>query len=306
MGGKEMKIGYDEKYLGEENIFELATITAEHDDNIVFPIHGDDPVLKYPNYSLVMNKKTRQAFYSAANADFNRNHGKGRSFRSDGRIEKKYQLDNIYYKDLDDIQNPYDRGHLTRRDAISWGKTSKEANKASKDSCYYTNISLQHKNFNQDEWGALEIAIENNNSDADNRFNIMCGPIFTGIDRMIQPSSQMEAGIVPSAFWKIIAYIGKDSGKLETNAFLVFQDDESLKRMGQVKGNRDINPFEIYQSSTTLIEQLTGLEFPDVAFDSNPMYFFESETTRNLNITTPQLHQVSSKNGPDCGICFRQ
>ena len=298
--------GYDEKYLGEDNIFELPTITAEQEGNIVFPINGDDPVLKYPNYSLIMSKKTRQAFYSAANADFNRNSGKGRNFRPDRRIDEKYQLDNIYYKDLEGIENPYDRGHLTRRDAISWGNTKREANKASKDSCYYTNISLQHKNFNQDEWGALENAIEHNKSDADNRFNIMCGPIFTGIDRIVQPYSQMEPGIVPSAFWKIIAYIGKESGKLETNAFIVFQDDEALKRMRQVKGNRNINPFKIYQSSTTLIEQLTGLEFSNVAFDSNPMYFFENETTRNLNITTPQLHHVSSDVKDDCGICFRQ
>ncbi len=301
-----MQTGYKKDYLGDDFIFDLPTITAEHQGNIVLPVDGNDPLLDYPNYSLIMNKKTRQAFYSAANADFNRNTGKGRRFRLDGRIQEKYQLDNVYYKDLEGIENPYDRGHLTRRDAISWGGTDREANKASKDSCYFTNISLQHKNFNQDEWGALEVAIEENTSDADNRFNIMCGPIFTGIDRMIQPYSHMEAGIVPSAFWKLISYIGKDSGKLETNAFIVFQDDESLKRLGQVKNNQNINAFEIYQSSTTLIEQLTGLEFPDVAFDSNPMFFFESENTRTRNITTPQLHPVSSDGGDDSGICFKQ
>ncbi len=301
-----MQTGYKKDYLGDEFIFDLPTITAEHQNNIVLPINGNGPLLNYPNYSLIMNKKTRQAFYSAANADFKRNNGKGRSFRLDGRIEEKYQLDNVYYKDIEGIENPYDRGHLTRRDAISWGGTAREANKASKDSCYFTNISLQHKNFNQDEWGALENAIEHNSFDADNRFNIMCGPIFTGLDRMIQPYSHIEAGIVPSAFWKLITYIGKVSGKLETNAFIAFQDDESLKRIGQVKGNREVNPFKIYQSSTTLIEQLTGLEFPDIAFDSNPMFFFESENTKTRNITTPQLHLVSSGIGADCGICFKQ
>ena len=37
------------------------------------------------------------------------------------------------------------------------------------------------KNFNQDEWHALERAIENTNKDADDKFNIFTGPyIFTG------------------------------------------------------------------------------------------------------------------------------
>jgi len=301
-----MQLGYNKEYLGSDFVFDLPTITAEHQSKVVYPINDKDPVLKYPNYSLVVNKETRQAFYSAANANFNRNKGKGRRFRLDGRIEEKYQLDNFYYKDLDGVENPYDRGHLTRRDAISWGNTPREANKASKDSCYFTNVSLQHKNFNQDEWGALEDAIEDNQSDLDNRFNIMCGPIFTGIDRIVRPYSSMEPGLVPSAFWKLIAYIGIESGKLETNAFIVFQDDEAMSRMKQIKGNRNINPFEIYQSSTTLIEQLTGLEFPEVAFDNNPMFFFESDVTKNLNITTPQLHHVCKSHGANSGILFRQ
>lgn len=301
-----MNIGYDKNYLGEEFEFDLPTITNEHQSNIAYPLNDGDPILKYPNYSLVMSKQTRQAFYSAANADFNRNHGDGRSFRFDRRIDEDHQLGNIYYKDIDDIENPYDRGHLTRRDAISWGDTPRQANKASKDSCYFTNVSLQHKNFNQDEWGALEIAIEKNKRDRDNRFNIMCGPIFTGFDRIVRPHSYLEPGIVPSAFWKIISYIGKESGKLEVNAFIVFQDDEAIRAMKQVKHNKNIKPFELYQSSTTLIEQLTGLEFPDVAFDSNPMFFFESPTTKSLNITTPQLHNVSKDKGEDCGICFKQ
>lgn len=301
-----MQMGYRNDFLGADFIFDLPRITEEHQSNIVYPIQGGEPVLSYPNFSLVMNKQTRQAFYSAANADFNRNHGEGRRFRVDRRIKEKYQLDNIYCKDLEGIENPYDRGHLTRRDAISWGETPREANKASKDSCYFTNVSLQHKNFNQDEWGALEKAIEHNTSDLDNRFNILCGPIFNGIDRMVRPYSHMEPGLVPSAYWKLITYIGKDSGALETNAFIVFQDDQAIQAMGQVKGNKNIEPFKQYQTSTTLIEQLTGLEFPDVAFDSNPMFFFESAETQRRQITTPQLHNVSTSKGQDCGICFHQ
>ena len=74
--------------------------------------------------------------------------------------------------------------------------------------------------------------------------------------------------------------------------------------MGQVLGNNTIDHFKIYQSSTTLIEQLTWLEFPDIAFDNNPLFFNESDATRNANIVTPQLHEVSSTADANCNIIF--
>lgn len=280
-------IGYRKDFLGDEFVFDFPTISFEHASHIVFPDEGEGPQLHYPNYSVVMNNLTRQAFYSAANADFSKNTGDGRNFRIDGRIDEALQLDNIYYKDLGGVENPYDRGHLTRRDAISWGSTKKQANKASRDSCFYPNVVLQHKNFNRDEWHALEKAIELNKTDADDRFNVLCGPVFTDVDRYVTPNNSLEPGRVPSAFWKVIAYIGKESGELEINAFLVFQDDESMLSMKQVLGKNSLDPFKIYQSSTTLIEQLTGLEFPEIAFDNNPMFFFESGATRSAGITTP-------------------
>ena len=299
------KTGYQADFLGNEFKVELPTVTPQFDHEIFKSNDlNNNIVIDYLNYSIVMNKTTRQAFFSAANADFSQNTGKGRNFRLDGRVDK-YQLDNIYYKDIDSVENPYDRGHLTRRDAISWGKNDKQANKASKDSCYYTNISLQHKNFNQDEWAALEIAIEKTNNDLDNRFNIVTGPIFTNLDRYLTPQTSMKAARIPSAFWKVITYIGKKSKVLETNAFIVYQDEFSISAMKQVKYNKEVKPFKYYQTSTTLIEELTGLEFPDACFDRNPLYFFESETTKEKKIVTPQLKEIHIKNAEN-EIIFEQ
>jgi len=303
--------GYNPEYLGQDFKFDLPIITPEKESDIVIPPGRDTPVLDYLNYSVIMNQETRQAFFSSANADFSNNTGSGRNFRVDSRLLDKetgenFQLDNIYYKDLNGVENPYDRGHIIRRDAISWGESKKAANKASRDSCYFTNVSLQHKNFNQDEWRALEDAIENNNRDQSNRVNIFSGPIFSDRDRFITPTRSLQPGRVPAAFWKVIAYVGKDSGKLEVNAFIVNQDKESIKRLKQVFGKKGLFPFKMYQSSTTLIERLTGLEFPDVAFDNNPLFFFESDETVARGIASPQLIEVSTKNGADCGICFAQ
>ncbi|MEO0374923.1 MAG: DNA/RNA non-specific endonuclease, partial [Cyanobacteria bacterium P01_A01_bin.17] len=237
--------------------------------------------------------ETRQALYSAANADFSNNQGRGRDFRIDTRIDRRFQLDNIYYRDLNGIENPYDRGHLTRRAAVAWGATTKRANDASLDSCFFPNISLQHKNFNQDEWNALEQEIQNTNLDSNDRFNIFTGPVFTDLDRVVRPTSALEPGRVPSAYWKIMTYIGQDSQQIEANAFLVFQDEVAISEMGQVLGNNDIQPFALFQTSTTLIEELTGLKFPALLFDNNPMFFFENDFTQDNDIITPQMNRVT-------------
>lgn len=287
-------LGYKPDFLDDSNVVDLPTISAEHIANVVT---SDDlregHLIDYLNYSVVMNQSTRQAFYSAANADFVNNNGEGRSFRIDSRIDTKLQLGNIYYKDIDGVENPYDRGHLTRRDAISWGGTPKLANKASRDSCYFTNVSLQHKNFNQDEWFALEKAIEKSNVAASNRYNVLVGPIFTEIDRFITPAPGLQPGRIPSAFWKIISYVGIDNSKIETNAFIVFQDGEAISARGQVLGNNEINPFDIYQTSTTMIENMTGIEFSQLLFDHNPMIFFAGASAVAKGIEVPQMHKVT-------------
>ncbi len=298
-------VGYSPQFLGDGHIVDLPEISHEHAENIAKSDDlRDERFVDYLNYTVVMNKDTRQAFYSAANADFDNNTGKGRKFRLDTRIEE-HQLGNIYYKDLDGVENPYDRGHLTRRDAISWGSTSKLADRASRDSCFFTNVSLQHKNFNQDEWLALEKAIENANVDANNRFNIFVGPVFTEIGRIVTPVTGMEPGRVPSAFWKIISYLGKNTNAVEANAFIVFQDEEAITAKRQVLGDNQIDPFKLYQTTTTVIEQVAGLEFPQVLFDENPMLFHESAEAVALGVATPQMHQVTPLEA-DHGIIFSQ
>jgi endonuclease G, mitochondrial len=300
------QLGYQADFLGADysvaqpEISPQSSGKAVRSDNL-----RNGLILDYPNYSVVMNRETRQALYSAANADFNNNQGQGRDFRLDTRIDRNLQLDDIYYRDLNGMENPYDRGHLTRRAAVAWGISQKQANDASRDSCFFTNISLQHKNFNQDEWHALEKAIQETNLDIDNRFNIFVGPVFTDLDRFVMPSSTLAPGRIPSAFWKIITYIGKDSKQLEANAFLVFQDEVAISAMDQVLGNNDLQPFDLYQTSTTLIEELTGLQFPDPVFENNPMFFFENDFTQENNIITPQLNRVTPL-GNESQIVFSQ
>lgn len=288
------QIGYKNNFLGDDFLVDLPTITPQLAGSIVRDSSlRDDIILDYPNFSVVMNSEYRQAIYSAANVNFNNIRGKGRDFRIDTRIDANLQLDNIYYKDIGRMKNPYDRGHLTRRAAVAWGDTQKDANDASKDSCFFTNISLQHRNFNQDEWHAIEKSIQSNNSDSNNKFNIFTGTIFTPLDRFIEPTRNLKPARIPSGFWKVITYIGKTSQKLEVNAFIAYQDDEAISAMNQVLNNNQVKAFDLYQVSTTLVEELTGLKFPNILFDNNPMFFFDSEETERLNITTPQINHIT-------------
>ncbi|WP_369334495.1 DNA/RNA non-specific endonuclease, partial [Candidatus Thiosymbion oneisti] len=79
-------------------------------------------------------------------------------------------------------RNPWDRGHLTRRTAVTWG-SKYEAKRASNDSCSYANASMQHENFNQDEWRVPERIVQHLEKDKNGRITIFTGPVFTQTDR---------------------------------------------------------------------------------------------------------------------------
>lgn len=296
--------GYAPAFLGEEYVFPPPTFSCDATADVVTPDGQDDPLLRYPNYSVVMNRRTRQAFFAIANADFN-SPGRGRRYRLDGRIDSSLQLSNVYYRDIDGVVNPYDRGHLAQRDAVAWGATQLDADRASRDSCFYTNIALQHRNFNDDEWFSLERAIAANKLEQDGRCNTVTGPAFCPIGRSVRPLPELPPAPAPAAFWKVTAYVDKDS-KLAVNAFLAMQDDEAIAGMRDVLGDASIDPFAIYQTSTTLIGVMTGLEFPSVAYDANPMLYHATDATRSAGVATPQLQEVGGAKGPHRGVVFRQ
>ena len=51
-----------------------------------------------------------------------------------------------------------------------------------------------------------------------------------------------------------------------------------------------IEYFINYQTSTTLIEELTGLDFPEVCFEKNPLFFFENDYTTANRIALPYTY----------------
>ena len=135
------------------------------------------------------------------------------------------------------------------------------------------------KNFNQDEWLALEDWVFNLSLDSNNRITVFSGPIYGDFSRTIIPSGR-EPALIPSAFFKVVCFINKDSEELDVRAFMMLQDEGALR---DKLGRRMFN-FQRYQVTITEIENLTGLEFDDAICEKNPLFFNENEEARE------QLH----------------
>ncbi len=229
--------------------------------------HG---VVPYIHYSLLVSRSTRQAIYSAANVDLNAvqtvSGAKGRKWFIDSRVGSENQVTNEAY-----THTPWDRGHLTRRTAVAWGDYP-TALAASNDSCAYTNATLQHKNFNEDEWRLPERAVDEFSMSLDGKLAVMTGPIFTRCDRFFSKGFGFEPVRVPTGFWKTLTYLDSRE-QLVTTAFMFLQDLESLKNS---QGTKQIT-LKNFRVTTTELELWTGLSFDSQMFTSNPLKFYSSE-----------------------------
>ena len=248
----------------------------------------DEVYADYANYTIAMHKPYRTLLFAALNVDQKEYRTTERSnrWRIDSRIGGENQLDNAYYRN-----NPWDRGHLARRATAAWGKTRKIAQRAADETFYFSNASLQHANFNQDEWLALENWVADLELDKGDRFSVFSGPVFGDFMRAIRPNGR-EPGYVPSAFFKVVFFMNK-SDELDVRAFLVPQDTQALR---DKRGRRTFN-HQIYQVSVAEIEALTGLDFPEVLPERNPLYYMPGDEARDRNVHEfPERREV---NGPD-------
>lgn len=229
--------------------------------------------LDYPHFTLAMSTATRAAVVVALNVDQGSLRRTGRSgWSTDPRLPAAAQLDNDYY-----AGNPYDRGHLARRAATSWGATDAEAQAASDASMTYTNAALQRDTYNQDEWLALENYVKDFEADANGRLCVFTGPVYGPPDApsavYVTPRGGDRRGppaLVPAAFFKLLAY-ATPAGTLGVSTFLMAQDAAALRD----KRGADAPAFDLraYQVTVMEVEALTGLVFSDAIRDANPLRF---------------------------------
>jgi endonuclease G, mitochondrial len=240
--------------------------------------------LKYFNYSVVMNKERKLAFFSVVNVDGGQQQDVGKregdSWLRDPRINAKFQIgDEIYRKqatlEADRTANPFDRGHLVRRLDATWGGTVAEAKEHGDDSFHFTNCSPQFWSFNQGAklWAGLEDYTRDMLLQNKDKGIVMNGPIFDGPDAedadLPDPSAPGHkdptfGGVsIPKYFWKIL--ISKSGGNLKASAFIVSQlnlimDIDRIKE-AEVFEKLSAAQVRVFQVSIADLTKLTNLDF---------------------------------------------
>lgn len=234
--------GYDENFLGTPIPLPVVVGWDETD--------ATDP-LRYVHHSIVMNKRRRFAFFTAANIDGASLWPKRRGrtpWLIDPRIPAEYQVDNALY-----IRNDFDRGQLTQRMSIIWGDEEK-GEAAEQGTQYYTNATPQHRHLNQRTWLTLENSLLDFVQTGRLRATVFSGPVFDEKDPLYRDVQ------IPLAFWKIL--VTEIAGEMRAVGYVLRQSievagDELLGRAEE---------FDVINSQITIreIEMLTGLDFGPV------------------------------------------
>jgi endonuclease G len=169
-------------------------------------------------------------------------------WRLDPRIPANAQI----MKECYGAPPKFSRGHMTRREDPIWGK-SDEATQGNLDSMHVTNTVPQMQTLNGGIWLGLEnYALQNARKD-DMRISVFTGPVF-------RPDDPVKYGIkIPLSFWKIIAFIHDETGKLCATGYEISQE-EFLTDNEFVFGMHKTD-----QKKISAIEKETGLSFGNLS-----------------------------------------
>jgi endonuclease G, mitochondrial len=160
--------GYQPNFLGSGKLaVPVPKIPGSLKSKVAMLKSKPESELKYFNYSVVMNKERKLAFFSVVNIDAGQQQDVGKregdSWLPDPRIDAKFQIGDEFYRkqstfEADRTANPFDRGHLVRRLDATWGGTVDEAKQHGDDSFHFTNCSPQFWSFNQGKqlWAGIE------------------------------------------------------------------------------------------------------------------------------------------------------
>ena len=253
------RTGYLPNFLGDDFAVALPKIVRGTSDILTF---GDgDQVLRYEHFSVVMNAKRRQCFFSACNIDGARSKSsKRRAWRFDPRIPQELQI----MKECYGGPPKFSRGHMTRREDPAWGQSPEEIQRGSDDSMHVTNTTPQMQAFNSPIWLALEDYALQHAREDDQKISVFTGPFFTDDD------PTMFGVRIPVKFWKVIAFVHDHTGKLCATGYEMSQE-ENLEQPEFVFGNFVSPHLNIStQVPISTIESRAGLSFGGLA-DVDPL-----------------------------------
>ena len=259
--------GYDENFLGVP--VPLPEFNTDLQNFVLRSAELTDDIRSdHPNYTVVTNRARRAPILTALNIDQDllKTTDRKSSWKLDPQIDSAFQLNNDYYRDMGEVKNPWDKGHLAMRENAASGTTQDLAQKAANETFYYSNASLQHGNFNRDEWVTLENWVHDLELDSTNKISVFSGPMYGMFPRVVTPPARPPA-TVPGGFFKIVCFIGQED-ELDVRAFIMLQDPEALK---DLRGRRMFEA-RTYQVTITEIELATGLKFSNTIRRANPLF----------------------------------
>jgi endonuclease G len=242
--------GYDEAFLGPKLQVALPELTESPDDVLEFTANGvTDHVLRYEHFSVVMSHSRRLCRFSAVNIDGKTGESLPRSgWKTDPRIPASAQIIKECYGNAP----KFARGHMTRREDPIWG-TGDAPGLGNSDSMHVTNVVPQMQPFNAGVWLQLEqYALQHARKDQ-MKISVFTGPFLTAED----PVKFKVA--VPVEFWKVIAFIHDETGKLCATGYTMSQKD-FLSEEEFVFGEHKTT-----QTAIATIEQRAGLSFGELA-----------------------------------------
>lgn len=278
MKSKMLFQGYSESFILNK-VVSLPKLNRDQSSDLVIDKDGND-VIKYINYSLQLSILHKFPFYTATNIDgmqFKKVPRKD-NWRKDSRVSKDTQWGKELYNAT---RSNFDRGHMTKREDVQWGKTIGIALNAADSTFYYTNAVPQHKDLNRDIWRYLEDYILHTEAKRNHlRICVFTGPVLSNSNPyFVTPINNTQIQI-PSLFWKVVVF-EKEDGKLYRVGFMMSQNKLLLKDdiIEQLESDDQIfmqfDDADIYQVNVSLIEELSGLEIPK-AIDS----YTDNRTTK--------------------------
>ena len=207
--------GYDPEFLGSRFVVDLPTVTRHADDVLDFEFDGETQTeLRYEHFSVVMSRSRRMCFLSGCNIDGNLSKKSARArWKGDPRIPKSQQI----MKECYGAPPKFSRGHMTRREDPGWG-TRAVAKRGNEDTMHVTNVAPQMQAFNAPIWLALEDYALQHAREDEMKISVFTGPYFTDRD------PDMYGVLIPLTYWKVIAFIHDDTGKLCATGYEMSQE----------------------------------------------------------------------------------
>ena len=281
-------MGYDPAFIPDA-VIPLPTLS-----NRLRPtaFNNGEPV-HYSRFSLTQSQARSLAIYTAHNIDGATLHPSGTiprkdRFRFDSDLPRSIQCDD----DRGYRNNPWDRGHLVRRQSMHWGDIE-EAKVADQESYFWTNIAPQHHKLHDTAWGQIEDWMMHLADDNKQRVSVFTGPVF-GEDDVAHVNREGEDPIlIPAGFWKILV-IPKD-GSVRAAGFIVWQRDFE-----------DDTPIifdpQLEQVRLTTLEFITGLSFGDLRERDALRFAPKRSGLESMGAATPPKPSVSVQSHLDIVI----